>query len=124
MGHGSVERRDYHTTRGYFKIKDYDAKYGGTFWFLIEPLIGWSDDERFFYVKELENGMYEVTGEGHVIYKASHLTAELARLRIELAGILIYYLFIDQAGNVVRKEQQNKKERRTPHERSSGVQAQ
>lgn len=32
-----------------YLVQDYDEKYGGTFWLLVVPLMGY-DNEVFFYV--------------------------------------------------------------------------
>jgi len=103
MGKGSFQQKTYRTNQGFFSLKDYDPNYGGVFWFVIEPLHGW-EDKRFFYVKQLPNGEYEITGEGYVITKSERLTKHLAALRKELAGVIIYYYFIDDDGKVVREE--------------------
>jgi len=103
MGKGSFQQKNYRTNQGFFSLKDYDINCGGFFWFVIEPLHGW-EDKRFFYVKQLPNGDYEITGEGYVITRKERLTEHLAALRKELAGVIIYYYFIDDAGKVVREE--------------------
>jgi len=102
MGTGSIQRKTYTTTTGFFKVKDHNPIYGGDYWFIIRPLFG-CEDERFFYVRPLENGEFEVLGEGYVITKQQHLTEMLRELREELAGVTIYFYFLDPEGRVIRK---------------------
>lgn len=104
MGKGTIGNKSgYKTKRGYYISSDYDEKYGGKFDFLLEPLHG-NDEERFFYVQKLENGKYEVTGEGYVINSKQSLYRHLKDLREELPGKVIWYYHIDKDGNVLRKE--------------------
>ena len=46
--------------------------------------------QRFFYVRPLDNGEFEVLGEGYVITKPKHLTEMLRELREELVGITMH----------------------------------
>jgi hypothetical protein len=105
MGGGSTQRKNYITKQGFFSIKDYDKGYGGTYWFIIEPLHG-CKDERFFYVKPIpgKKDIYEVSGEGYIITRKEQLTKHLAELREELEEIIIYYYFIDDTGHVFHEE--------------------
>ena len=103
MGSGSMQVSNYKTNRGYYLAKDYDANYGGEFHFLIEPLIG-HDNEVFFYVRELPDGKYEVTGEAYVITNRDHLQdykADAIALRKDKK---LYYYHVDQDFHVLRKE--------------------
>jgi len=102
MGTGSIQRKTYTTKAGYFKVKDHNPLYGGDYWFIVRPLFG-CEDERFFYVRPLDNGEYEVLGEGYVISNPQHLTKMLRKLREELAGVTIYYYFLDDEGRVIKK---------------------
>ena len=102
MGTGSVQRKTYTTATGYFKVKDHNSLYGGDYWFIVRPLFG-CEDERFFYVRPLDNGEYEVLGEGYVLMKPEHLTEMLRELREELVGITIHYYFLDTNGKVIKK---------------------
>ena len=103
MGAGSTEVRDYHMKRGFFQTKDFDEKLGGTFWFVIEPFHG-MENERFFYVRKLENGKYYFEGEGYFLSRPEQLTQHLKELRAELEGVVIHYFFIDENGTVTKKE--------------------
>ena len=107
MGAGTTQVRNYRMKNGFYKAKDFDRKLGGTFWFIIEPLHG-CENERFFYVKELEDGNYHLHGEGHVLYKPEHLADHLKELRKELEGVIIHYFFINDEGRVIRKEVSDK----------------
>jgi len=103
MGAGYTEVRNYHMKRGFYQAKDYDEKLGGTFWFVIEPFHG-CEDERFFYVKKLENGKYHFEGEGYFLSRAEDLTRHLKELRKELEGVIMHYYFINDEGQVIKKE--------------------
>lgn len=108
MGKGTIgNRAGYRTRRGYYLYHDYDERFGGKFDFLLEPLHG-NDEERFFYVERIENGRYEVTGEGYIITSRDSLGRHLKRLKEELRGKSIWYYHIDkQSGRVLRKEKGN-----------------
>lgn len=104
MGKGSFANKSgYKTKRGYYISSDYDAKVGGKFDFLLEPLFG-NEGERFFYVQKLENGRYEVTGEGYIVTSKESLHRHLQQLKKELPGKSIWYYHIDNSGAVIRKE--------------------
>ena len=60
-----MQVKNYRTKRGYYLAHDTDEKVGGDFSFLILPLYGF-DEERFFYVTKLDNGKFEVEGEGYI----------------------------------------------------------
>jgi len=102
MGMGSVQRKTYTTKAGFFKVKDNNPIYGGDYWFVVRPLFG-CEDERFFYVRSLDSGKYEVLGEGYILTKPAHLTEMLRELREELAGVTIHFYFLDAEGRVVKK---------------------
>ena len=102
MDTGSIQRKTYTTATGFFKVKDYDPIFGGDYWFVVCPLFS-CEDERFFYVKSLENGEFEVSGEGYAITNPQHLTEMLRELRQELKGVTIHYYFLDSEGRVIRK---------------------
>lgn len=107
MGMGSIVRKQYRTKRGYYLAYDEDRNLGGKFAFLIEPLNG-TGGEKFFYVKALPNGHYEISGEGYIISKQERVRERTTNLRRELAGRHIYYFHIDTDGAVIRKEQEHK----------------
>ena len=102
MGSGSTVRKDYKTTTGYFCEKDYDRDFGSGFWFFIEPLNG-IHDEKFFYVRNMPDGQYEVIGEGYVFYRAAHLREHKKEMLKEL-GDTVFYYFINESGKVVKRE--------------------
>ena len=100
---GSVIVKDYHCSSGYHCEQDYEKRFGGAFWFLIEPLYGLYD-ERFFYVKKLADNCYELSGEGYIISCAKRPSNRLNKLEKDLTGVGINYYFIDENGRVIRKE--------------------
>ena len=103
MGAGYTKVSDYHMKRGFYQARDSDPKTGSPVWVVIEPFIG-CDGERFFYVRKLEDGKYHFEGEGHFLHRPEHLTQHLKELREELEGVLIHYFFINDEGQVVKKE--------------------
>ena len=104
MGNGSTELKKYKTDRGYFLYKDYNEKLGGKYWFLIKPLQGMYD-EKFFYIKTLGNGEYELTGEGYTITSQLSLTDYLKEVQEELSDEkVIFYYFIDNEGSIIKRE--------------------
>jgi len=105
MGKGSIQRKNYITKQGFFRVKDYDIRHGGTFWFVIEPLHGW-ENKRFFYVEPIKEkkDVYEITGEGYILTRQEQLTEHLNKLRKELEGVVIYYYFTDETGHVIHEE--------------------
>jgi len=104
MGNGTVQRRSYKAPqRGYFSAKGRDVNYGGDYRFIVLPLYG-VENERFFYVRELDNGEYDVTGEGYVVPCHIRLSEYFGDDLKELAGIPIWYYFLDHEGRVIKKE--------------------
>jgi hypothetical protein len=104
MGNGTSQRKNYNAPqRGYFSVKGHDVKYGGDYRFIVLPLYG-ADDERFFFVRELDNGEYDVTGEGYVVMRPTRLSEYFGSDLKELVGVPVWYYFLDQEGRVIRKE--------------------
>ncbi len=103
MGNGSMQVSNYKTKRGYYLTKDYDENYGGDFHFFIRPLIGFNN-EVFFYVRELPDGKYEVTGEAYIITKPERIKTYKAGARETRKGKKLYYYHVDKDFNVLRKE--------------------
>lgn len=103
MGNGSTVKKDYRVEKGYICERDYDER-NGQFWFFLEPLNS-CDDEKFFYVKTMPDGQYEVTGEWYMFSHRAQLNEHLRELKEELAGKVIHYFFYDEkTGQVIRKE--------------------
>ena len=93
MGNGTVQRRSYKAPqRGYFSAKGRDVNYGGDYRFIVLPLYG-VENERFFYVRELDNGEYDVTGEGYVVPCHIRLSEYFGDDLKELAGVPIWYIY-------------------------------
>ena len=104
MGSGTIQRKNYKAPqRGYFSVKGHDEKYGGDYRFIVLPLYG-VENERFFFVRELGNGEYDVTGEGYVVMRPASLREYFGDDLKELAGMPIWYYFLDQEGRVIKKE--------------------
>lgn len=101
---GSMIRKSYKTKTGYFCAADFDKKLGGKFYFLIEPLIG-CQEERFFYVRKLKDGAFEILGEGYIINAPGGLKRHISELKKELGSSpQIYYYHLDETGKVIKKE--------------------
>lgn len=101
MGQGSAIVKNY--KEKYFNIVDYDIRLGGDYTFLFEPLNGW-ENEKFFYVKDMGNGTFEVTGEGYIITDKDNYKRYLSSLRQELKAKSVIYYHIDEKNNIVEKE--------------------
>ena len=107
MGAGFTEVSNYRMKRGFYQAKDGDPKTGRPLWVVIEPFNG-CENEKFFYVKELENGKYHFKGEMHTFWCREHKTEHLKELRAELEGLVIHYYFINDDGKVIKTEISNK----------------
>jgi hypothetical protein len=107
MGSGFTQVNNYHMKKGFYHAKDYEPKTNQPVWFIIEPLRG-GKDERFFYVKKLNNGKYHFEGEMHSFYRSEHCSEYMKEIGKELEGIVIHYFFIDDKGNVIKKETSDK----------------
>lgn len=103
MGKGSIVKKNYKTSSGYYSASGNTEKMGA-YWFFIEPLYGW-EGRRFFYVKELEDGEYEVTGEGYFSYDAKGHRERKSDFKKERPKD-IYYYHVDESGQVMSKEKQ------------------
>jgi len=103
MGHGSIIRSGYKTETGYFCGKDYDLNSGKPFWFFIAPLDG-CKGEKFFYVRNMPNGKYEVTGEGYFLYESTFLKEYKKEALEEMGDTVYYYFFDEKTGQVIKKE--------------------
>lgn len=85
-----MQVKNYRTKRGYYLAHDTDEKVGGDFSFLILPLYGF-DEERFFYVTKLDNGKFEVEGEGYICTDVDSVKRHLQTNRKELQDKSIWY---------------------------------
>jgi len=108
MGNYTFTKKDYHTEKGYFTEGYVSSPGRVAYKMLIVPLNGF--DGPFFYVKELGSGLYEVSGEGYEYQKNWKESMKSCREQIadavrnlKLKGRL-GYLFLDETGQVVRRE--------------------
>ena len=85
-----MQVKNYRTKRCYYLAHDTDEKVGGDFSFLILPLYGF-DEERFFYVTKLDNGKFEVEGEGYICTDVDSVKRHLQTNRKELQDKSIGY---------------------------------
>lgn len=106
MGAGTMQVKNYRTKRGYYLSYDTDEKVGGDFSLLILPLFG-SDDERFFYVTELDNGKFEVEGEGYICTRNDSIKSHIQTNRKELMGKSVWYYHLDKNREIIKKEYGN-----------------
>lgn len=102
MGAGTMWVADYHTPKAYYLKKDCDAKLGGDFWFLIKPLM--DEENAFFYVKELENGKFEVEGEGYIITDPDRVAHYVSAARSDFQTKTLYYYHRNAHNEIIRKE--------------------
>ncbi len=105
MGAGTIQMKNYRSIRGYYTVRDTDSKVGGPFTFLIEPLDG-EDDIVFFYVRTLDNGMYEVEGEGYVITNSQRLFHYRKDAKEKSKGKRLFYYHVNDNGEVIREEEE------------------
>lgn len=106
MGSGTIQNKTQYTTKkGYYISRDFNELFGGEFYFILEALHG-NDDERFFYVKKMPNGLYEVTGEFYIIPVSNEESKKrrISRIKRSLKGKPIWYYHLDENDNVIRKE--------------------
>lgn len=89
--------------KGFYMKKDFDPKHGGDFYFLIEPLNG-TQNEKFFYVKELVDGSFEIEGEAHVVQikDAKAYRAEAIEAAEDVTEIALY--FLNEAGDIIKRK--------------------
>lgn len=87
---------------GYYQVSDYNKKVGGKFTFFIEPLQG-TEDKFFYYVKELENGKYELQGEGYIVTDSDSLKRHKREAILSLRGTTPAYYWLDENDKVINK---------------------
>ena len=102
MGTSTMLKKNYRTNSGYF-TSSFDIQR-----MLIVPLNGF--DGPFFYVKSMDDGQYEVSGEGYICdtgWKAAmdgqRETIADAKKKLESIGRLGFY-HLGSNGNVTRQE--------------------
>lgn len=86
----------------YYTSKSYDELYGGEFIFFIEPLEG-TNDKCFYYVKELENGKIEITGEGYIISNPKRLASYKKAARENLGNAYPAYYWLNEEDKTIEK---------------------
>ena len=86
----------------YYSSKSYDKLYGGEFTFFIEPLLG-TEDKCFYYVKKLESGEIEITGEGYVVTSKESLASHKRDAKENLGNAYPAYYWLDENDKVVEK---------------------
>lgn len=87
----------------YYSVADYDERIGGKFTMLIVPFRG-NDNERFYYVKELDNHKIEIEGEGYIITDDDSLKRHKRETRTDLGKDSVWYYWLDENGNVISKD--------------------
>lgn len=95
----------YKRKQKYFCVTDYDERLGGKFKLLLKPLRDDNCGTRFFYVKELNDGKYEVTGEGYILSDDKLIAEErISELKKRLEDVPIWYYLLSVCGDVYFKE--------------------
>lgn len=102
MSSGTMTVKQYNGKK-YFSSRNFDKKFGGKFTFLLEPLNG-NIGEKFFYIKDLKNGTFEVEGESYIFegYSNDNYNEYLKKLSLKLKNKKIYYYHIDNNDNVLK----------------------
>jgi len=121
MGNGTFTKKDYHTAKGYF-ISGYISSPGGvSYRLLLVPLHGF--EGPFFYVRELDNKQFEVIGELYEYQRnwkesMQGYCEEIVDTTefLEAQGRLGYF-FLDDNGQVIKKEWDNVRDGRVDNRR-------
>jgi hypothetical protein len=108
MGNGTFTRKNYHTKKGYLTGSYISSPGCVAYRMLIVPLDGF--EGPFFYVKELGNGKFEITGEYYEHQK--DWKESMQGYREEIANTVSHlnssgrlgYFFIGNDGQVLKKE--------------------
>ena len=79
-----------------------DEGYGGEFTLFIEPFKGTYDD-FFYYVKKLENGSIEITGEGYIVTDKDSLASHKRDAKKELGDMCPAYYWLDENDKQIDK---------------------
>ena len=85
----------------YYYVKDYDEKCGGDFVFFIEPFQG-NEDDCFYYVRKLDNGMIEIEGELYLTTE-ERLASHKQSARASLDGRTPAYYWRNDKNEVIEK---------------------
>lgn len=86
----------------YYLSKSYNELYGGEFTFFIEPFQG-TEDKCFYYVKRLENGEIEITGEGYIVTSKDSLASHKSDAKKTFGEICPAYYWLDENDKVIEK---------------------
>ena len=119
MGNSHITLNDYHTNTGYFRIRYNDLQSKEPYRMLIVPLTD-CDGNPFFYVREDDDNMYEVIGEGYYYQEKWNIAMQSYRnevsdavTRVAIAGKLGYY-FLNSTGGVIKEEWQKFSKSKNP----------
>jgi len=85
------------TNAAYYSAKDFDEKLGGDFTVFVVPFPG-NDDERFYYTRRLENGKFEIEGEGYIVTNDDSLKRHKKEAREDLGDAHVVYRWLDEEG--------------------------
>jgi len=85
----------------YYYNKTYNRKYKDYNIFFMEPFEGTNDD-YFYYVKRLDNGKIEISGELH-LFLDCHLQRYQSEARARMKDIVPAYYWLDENGEVTEK---------------------
>lgn len=82
-------------------VQDYDEKYGGTFWLLVVPLMGY-DNEVFFYVYKDKENIY-IEGESYIIDNKESVNKSRKEEREYFKGKKLYHYILDDNKEIIEK---------------------
>ena len=89
----------------YVSDKDYYIKLGGEFRLVIHPFPSADDDNAaFYYVKQGPNNKIVIEGEGYIVTDPEKVAKHKAMGRQDFVNKDIWYYWLDDAGNVIKKE--------------------
>lgn len=89
----------------YVSDKDYDINLGGEFRLVIHPFPCADDNNAaFYYVKQGPNNKIVIEGEGYIVTDPEKVAKHKAMGRQDFGNKDIWYYWLDDAGNVIKKE--------------------
>lgn len=89
----------------YVSEKDYNLNIGGEFCLVIHPFpCSDNDDAAFYYVKQDPNNKIVIEGEGYIVTDPEKIAKHKAMGKRDFSRKDIWYYWLDDAGNVIKKE--------------------
>lgn len=89
----------------YVSNKDYDINIGGQFQLVVHPFpCADNENAAFYYVKSGPGNNIVIEGEGYIVTDPEKVAKYRAMGRREFGNKDIWYYWLDEAGNVIKKE--------------------